>query len=103
MNTTKRPFIGSEAVAAGAVTAAGLRGPRYRSPFRGIHVDAEVPDTYAVRCEAGFLTVRGVGALAGYAAAEMQGAECAPARAPVELVTTRPPQAALETGARDPP
>lgn len=88
MNTAGRPFIGSEAVAAGAVTPAELRGPRYRSPFRGVHVDADVPDTYAVRCEAGFLTVRGLGALAGYAAAEIQGADCAPARAPVEVVTT---------------
>lgn len=88
MNTTGRPFIGSEAVAAGAVTPAELRGPRYRAPFRGVHVDADVPDTYAVRCEAGFLTVRGVGALAGYAAAEIQGAECAPALAPVEVVMT---------------
>lgn len=87
MDTTG-PFVGADAIAAGTVTAAQLRGPRYRTPFRGVHVRSDVPDTYAVRCEAGLLTVRGVGALAGYAAAELLGAECAPARAPVELVTT---------------
>ncbi|WP_165922393.1 DUF559 domain-containing protein [Pseudonocardia endophytica] len=88
MTTTGRPFVGAEAIAAGAVTPAELRGPRYRSPFRGIHVAADAPDTFTTRCEAGFLAVRGHGALAGYAASEILGADCAPARAPVELVTT---------------
>lgn len=73
-------------MAAGTVTRAQLRGPRYRTPFRDVYVEADSPDTYTHRCEAGFLTVRGAGALAGYAAAEMLGAECAPERAAVEVV-----------------
>lgn len=56
------------------------------SPFRGIAVAADVPDSFALRREAAFLTVRGSGALAGWSAAEMPGAECAPAGAPAEVV-----------------
>lgn len=86
MSGTGRPFVGSDAIAAGTVTRSQLRGPRYRALFRDIYVDADVPDSYPLRCEAGFLTVRGAGALAGWAASEMFGADCAPARAPVEVV-----------------
>lgn len=86
MSGTGRPFVGSDAVAAGTVTRSQLRGPRYRSPFRDVYVDADAPDSYLLRSEAGFLTVRGTGALAGYSASEMLGADCAPMRAPVEVV-----------------
>ncbi len=86
VDISSRPFVGSEAIAAGAVTRAALKGPRFRSPFRGIAVATDVPDSYALHCEAAFLTVRGTGALAGYSAAEMLGADCAPARTPAEVV-----------------
>ncbi|WP_165922422.1 endonuclease domain-containing protein [Pseudonocardia endophytica] len=86
MDISRRPFVGSEAIAAGAVTPAVLKGPGYRSPFRGIAVAADVPDSFALRSEAAFLVVRGTGALAGYSAAEMLGADCAPASAPAEVV-----------------
>lgn len=86
MDISSRPFVASEAIAAGVVTRSTLKGPRFRSPFRGIAVAVGVPDSYALRSEAAFLTVRGTGALAGYSAAEMLGADCAPARAPAEVV-----------------
>lgn len=86
VDISRKPFVGSEAIAAGAVTCAALKGPGYRSPFRGIAVAADVPDSFALRCEAAFLVVRGTGALAGYSAAEMLGADCAPARTPAEVV-----------------
>jgi very-short-patch-repair endonuclease len=80
------PFRGSAAVAAGLVTADQLRGPRFTRLFRGIYVRADTEVDFALRCRAAALTGGGRGVLAGWAAAEMLGAPCAPARAPVEIV-----------------
>jgi hypothetical protein len=46
-----RPFLLSEAVAAG-LTAAALRHPRFRRPFRGVYVEAHLPDTVELRARA---------------------------------------------------
>ncbi|WP_165438241.1 DUF559 domain-containing protein [Pseudonocardia sediminis] len=73
-------------MAAGAVTRARLRGKAFRALFHGIYVRAHVPVTLALRSEAAYLLVDGVGALAGYSAAEMLGASCAPIGAPVEVI-----------------
>ncbi|MBC3193325.1 DUF559 domain-containing protein [Pseudonocardia sp. C8] len=94
-----RPFIGSAAVAAGLVTPKQLRGPAFRSPFRGVFVAADVEETYLLRCEAGALAVGALAdlaadaspaptALGGWAAAEALGAECAPRGVPVEVLVT---------------
>lgn len=80
-------FRGSTAVAAGLVTWAVLHGPR----FRRLHPDTYVvngpqPPDLALRSQAALRYVDGRGVLAGYSAAELLGASCAPADAPVELV-----------------
>lgn len=81
-----RPFVGSDAVAAGVLTRARLRGRGFRALFRGIYVRSDVPVTFALRSEAAYLLVDGVGALAGYSAAEVLGASCGPVDAPAEVV-----------------
>jgi very-short-patch-repair endonuclease len=73
-----RPFRGSAAVAAGLVTKAQLRGPRFVRLFPDVHVAAGVPIDLALRSRAAFLLVAGRGVLAGYSAAELLGASCAP-------------------------
>ena len=99
----RRPFLGTTAIAAGVVTPKQLRGPSFRGLCRGVFVAADVELTYLLRCEAGALamgalavlpsgirpgTPPGPTALAGWSAAEMLGAECAPLRVPVEVLVT---------------
>lgn len=91
-----RPFIGSVEIAAGSVTKGALRGARFRRLFQDVYLDADVPITYPLLCEAAALAVRatsdtadGTGsALAGWAAAEMLGADCAPDGVPAEVQIT---------------
>jgi very-short-patch-repair endonuclease len=80
------PFVGSDAVARSLVTADQLRGPGFTRLFRGIFVRADVEVEFAVRCRAAALVGGGRGVLAGWAAAEVLGAPCAPTGVPVELV-----------------
>lgn len=80
------PFVGAAAVAAGRVTADELRGPRFTRLYRGIFVRSEAPVDFALRCRAAALLAGGHGVLAGWAAAEVLGASCAPPGVPVELV-----------------
>jgi very-short-patch-repair endonuclease len=81
-----QPFRGSLAVAAGLVTPAMLRGPRFRRLFPDVYVLASVPVTLALRSRAAHLLANGKGVLAGYSAAELLNASCGPADAPAELV-----------------
>lgn len=78
------PFRGSAAVAAGLVTRAQLRGPRFRRLFSDVYVLATVEIDLALRARAGSVAVGGV--LAGWSAAELLGASCGPADADVEIV-----------------
>jgi very-short-patch-repair endonuclease len=84
-----RPFRGSAARAAGLITPGVLRGPRFRRLFPDVYVAAEVEVTLTVRARAAYLLVAGRGAVGGYAAAELLGASCGPADAPVDLVVPR--------------
>ena len=86
MAMVAQPFVGSAAVAAGLVTAEQLRGPRFTRLFRGVFVEADAEVDFAVRCRAAALLAGGRGVLAGWAAAELLGASCAPSDAPVELI-----------------
>lgn len=79
-----QPFLASRALAAGAVTPAQLRGPRFRRLFAGIYVLADVEVDLALRSRAAALAVDGV--LGGWSAAEVLGASCGPADARVEIV-----------------
>jgi hypothetical protein len=83
------PFRGRDALARGLVTSARLRGPRYLRLFRGVYVrrpaDDRPPDL-ATRSRAAFLLLGEGGALAGYSAAELLRAPCAPREVPAEVV-----------------
>jgi hypothetical protein len=84
------PFRGTEALAAGLVTRAQLRGPRYRRVFPNVYARAELPDDLSTRSKAAYLLVRGQhGVLAGYSAALLLGADCAPSAAPAEVLVAR--------------
>ncbi len=80
------PFRGRDALAAGAVTKAQLRGPRFRRLFTGIYIAAGAEVDLAVRARAAFLLVEGNGVVGGFAAAELLDASCGPADGPVEVV-----------------
>lgn len=77
-----------EAVRRGLVTRAQLRGDRYLSPFRGVYLRVrDQPPDLAALSRAAFLLLGESGALAGYSAAELLDASCAPPDVPVEIVS----------------
>jgi hypothetical protein len=80
-------FRGSAAVGAGLVTARRLQGPAFvrvlPDTWAARHL---VPLGHADRCRAVFRWSGGRGVIAGWAAAELSGAPCAPAGAPVDVV-----------------
>jgi len=81
------PFRGSEALAGGVLSRGRLRGCRYRRVFPDIYLPADAPDDLATRSRAAYLLVRDQGGvLAGYSAATLLGADCAPARAAAEVL-----------------
>ena len=82
---TSRPFRTRDAAAAGAPTRGALAGPRFRSPFRGTHIDASAPDDLVSRAHAAALLVEDA-VIGGYAAAALHGADCGPRDAAVDLV-----------------
>jgi very-short-patch-repair endonuclease len=81
-----QPFRGSHAVAAGLLTPAVLRGPRFRRLFPDVYVPADADVDVEVLSRAAYLLVAGRGALGGHSAAELLGASCAPLGAPAEVV-----------------
>jgi very-short-patch-repair endonuclease len=80
------PFRGSVAVAAGLLTRAVLRGPRFRRLFPDVYVGADVEVDLAVRSLAAAVLVGDRGVLGGYSAAELLGASCGPLDAPAEAI-----------------
>jgi very-short-patch-repair endonuclease len=81
------PFRGDEALRTGVVTRNELYGPRFRRLFPGVFVPVGLVVDFAVRTRAAYLLVedRG-GVLAGYSAALLLGADCAPRNAPAEVL-----------------
>ncbi|MHA6793999.1 endonuclease domain-containing protein [Pseudonocardia bannensis] len=79
------PFRGGDAIAQGLITPGRLRGPGFERVFRGIYVPAGTPLDLVVRSRAAFQLLDGRGALAGYSAAALLGAGCAPGNAPAEI------------------
>jgi hypothetical protein len=79
-------FRGTLAVAAGLVTPGQLRGPGYRRLFPDTYIRAGDRADLALRSRAGYRYVEGRGVLAGYSAAELLGASCAPGDAQVEVL-----------------
>lgn len=83
-----QPFRGTEAVARGLLTPGQLRGPRFQVLFRGVYVRrTERPLDFLTWSRAAFLLLGDGGALAGYSAAELLGASCAPRGAVPEIVS----------------
>jgi len=81
------PFRGSEALARGLVTHNQLHGPRYRRVFRGVFAPECLKLDLAARSRAAYLLVeRRGGVLAGYSAATLLGADCAPRAVPAEVL-----------------
>jgi len=84
------PFRGSDALAAGVLSRGQLRGPRYRRVFPDVYAPTDLPDDLLTRSRAAYLLVREQGGvLAGYSAALLLGADCAPRAAPAEVLVAR--------------
>jgi very-short-patch-repair endonuclease len=80
-------FRGSLAVAAGLVTRDRLRGPAFRRLLPDIYVRAGGETDLLLRALAAYRLVEGRGVLAGYSAALLLGADCAPHRdVPAEVI-----------------
>jgi hypothetical protein len=81
-------FRGSRAIAAGLVTPDRLRGPRFRRLLPDVYAQArDEPPDLRLRSLAAYRLVAGRGVLAGYSAAAILGADCAPhLNAPAEVI-----------------
>jgi very-short-patch-repair endonuclease len=83
------PFLGSAAVAAGLLTPAELRSPRFAAVFRDVFVPAGFVLDLVGRSRAAHLLLPPDGALGGYSAAALHGASCGPPNAAAEIVAPR--------------
>jgi hypothetical protein len=79
------PFRGSAAVAAGLVTRDRLYGPHFQRLFPDVYAPAAAEPDLLLRSRAAVVYVGSRGVLAGYSAAELLRASCAPADAPAEV------------------
>lgn len=80
------PFRGSAAVAAGLLTPGVLRGPGYRRLYPDIYVAAGRKVDLVLTSLAAHVLVAGRGVLAGWSAAELLRASCAPPEAPATVL-----------------
>jgi hypothetical protein len=79
-------FRGSDAVRAGLLTPAQLRGRRFERLFPDTYVRlGDEPPGLGERSHAAYVYARGRGVLSGFSAAEVLRASCGPADAPAEL------------------
>ncbi len=79
-------FRGSDAVAAGLLTRAQLRGPLVTRLFRDVYVDRSTPVTHEVRCRGATLFLPPDAVVTGRSAATVRGAALAAADDPVEII-----------------
>lgn len=80
-------FRGSAAVEAGLATKNQLAGPAYRRLFPDVYAPTDLAVDLALRSRAAYLLVElHGGMLAGYSAALLHGADCAPGAAPAEVL-----------------
>jgi hypothetical protein len=79
------PFVGSEAIAGGAVRKHELRS-RYRSVFPDVYVPKDAVLTVPELARAGWLWSHRQGVIAGLTASALHGAKWVDVREPVELV-----------------
>ncbi|MGA8547625.1 MAG: DUF559 domain-containing protein [Mycobacterium sp.] len=79
------PFIGSEAIAQGALTKSQLC-TRYTRLFRDVYVEQDAEVTPALRAKAGWLWARRDGVVAGLSAAALHGSKWVDNTIAVELI-----------------
>lgn len=79
------PFLGSEAIAQGALTKSQLC-TRYTRLFRDVYVDPDVDVTSALRAKAGWLWARRQGVVAGFSASALHGSKWVDDTKTVELI-----------------
>jgi len=79
------PFLGSEALASGAVTRSQLC-TRYARLFRDVYVNRDVEVTAALRAKAGWLWAKRQGVVAGVSAAALHGSKWVEETTTVELI-----------------
>jgi hypothetical protein len=89
MRVTGEPFIGSEALASGALSRHQLR-TRYRAVFPNVYLANDVQFSLDLRILAAWLWSRRNAVVAGAAAAASHGAIWIPDGVPVELIYTNP-------------
>ncbi len=83
------PFVGAEAVHAGLLTPAMLRGPAWRRLFHGVYLDRATEPDHRTWCAAAALRLPPDAAIGGLSAAHLWGAVTIPADAPVVVVVPR--------------
>jgi hypothetical protein len=90
------PFIGSEALACGAISRHRLRS-RYRAVFPNVYLANDVEPSLELRIFAAWLWSGRTATIVGAAAAALHGANWIPENVPVELAHTnsRPPHGVL--------
>lgn len=93
MHIESEPFLGSEAVVAGALTRYELRR-RYRAILPNVYLDKRTDPSLRQRTKAAWLWSGRRALIAGSAAAALHGARWVPDDAPIELIyaNTRPPR-----------
>jgi hypothetical protein len=91
-----QPFIGSEALACGALSRHQLR-TRYRAVFPNVYLPKDLELTLELRISAAWLWSRRTATIVGAAAAALHGAKWIPDDVPVELnhANPRPPRGVL--------
>jgi very-short-patch-repair endonuclease len=81
------PFRGTEALSLGLLSRDQLYGRRFSRVFPDVYAPADLTLDLAARSRAAYLLVRDrAGVLAGYSAAQLLGADCAPRNAPAEVL-----------------
>jgi hypothetical protein len=83
----REPFVGSAALAAGALTRHALR-TQYVSLHHDVYIAKSTELTAVIRARAGWLRSRGHGIVAGFSAAALHGAKWIDARRPATLIDT---------------
>ncbi len=92
------PFLGSHAIAAGAVTEQALRSPLFTKLFRNVYVASTTQVTHVLRCKAAALLAPPCAVLTGCSASTVRGVEMAGAHDPVEFVVPESVLFAVQDG-----
>jgi hypothetical protein len=92
----REPFIGSQAMASGALSRHQLR-TRYRAVFPNVYLPKDVEPSLELRTAAAWLWSGGKATIVGAAAAAVHGAKWIPDNVPIELnhANTHPPRGVL--------